>query len=212
MYSHDSIGFSAKSTADKPDWYAIYTRHQHEKTVADSLSNNGIEVFLPTYGVIRQWKDRKKHLLLPLFPCYVFLHGGLERRVKILSTPGVYSFVSIGGHPAAILETEIEAIRKAVTSGLRAEPFPFLQCGDRVRVKAGPLTGIEGILIRKKSTFRLILSAELLQKSIAVEVDAFMWSPSRRGFPWGPLRRLRICRRLATKSGIAPLYQGSRLR
>jgi transcription antitermination factor NusG len=110
---------------------------------------------------------------MPLFPCYVFLHGGLDRRVKVLSTPGVYSIVGIGGQPAAIQETEIEAIRKAVTSGLRAEPFPFLRCGDRVRVKAGPLAGIEGILIRKKATFRLILSSELLQKSIAVEVDAF---------------------------------------
>jgi len=115
--------------------------------------------------------------LLPLFPCYVFLRGGLDRRVKILSTPGVYSIVGIAGQPAAIQEIEIEAIRKAVTSNLRVEPFPFLRCGDRVRVKAGPLMGIEGILIRKKGSFRLILSAELLQKSIAVEVDAFGVEP-----------------------------------
>jgi transcription antitermination factor NusG len=123
--------------------------------------------------------------LLPLFPSYVFLHGGLDRRVKILSTPGVYSFVSVCGQPAAIQATEIEAIRRAVTSGLRAEPFPFLQCGDRVRVKAGPLMGIEGILIRKKSSCRLILSAELLQKSIAVEVDAFGVEPVPQRIPTG---------------------------
>jgi transcription antitermination factor NusG len=178
---------SGQGHGGQPDWYAIYTRHQHEKTVAESLSNNGIEVFLPTYGAVRQWKDRTKHLLLPLFPSYVFLHGGLDRRVKVLSTPGVYSFVSIGGQPAAIQETEIEAIRKAVTSGLRAEPFPFLQCGDRVRVKAGPLMGIEGILIRKKSSLRLILSAELLQKSIAVEVDAFSVEPVAQRIPAGNL-------------------------
>jgi transcription antitermination factor NusG len=169
------------------DWYAIYTRHQHEKTVAESLTNNGIEVFLPTYGVVRQWKDRTKNLLMPLFPSYVFLHGGLDRRVKVLSTPGVYSFVSVAGQPAAIHEAEIEAIRKAVTSGLRAEPFPFLQCGDRVRVKTGPLMGIEGILIRKKATYRLILSAELLQKSIAVEVDAFTVEPVPHRTPAGSL-------------------------
>src|SRR5579863_2672698 len=161
----------------RADWYAIYTRHQHEKTVAESLSNNGIEVFLPLYGAIRQWKDRTKHILLPLFPCYVFLHGGLNRRVKVLSTPGVYSIVGLGGQPAAIQETEIEAIRRAVTSNLRVEPHPFLRCGDRVRVKAGPLAGIEGILIRKKGSFRLILSAELLEKSVAVEVDAFSVEP-----------------------------------
>ncbi len=167
----------AREHRKQVDWYAVYTRHQHEKTVAESLTNNGIEAFLPTYEAVRQWKDRTKHLSMPLFPCYVFLHGGLDRRTKILSTSGVYSFVGIGGQPAAIQESEIEAIRKAVTSGLRAEPFPFLQCGDRVRVKAGPLAGIEGILIRKKSSFRLILSAELLQKSIAVEVDAFSIEP-----------------------------------
>ena len=159
------------------DWYAIYTRHQHEKIVAESLSNNGIEVFLPQYRATRQWKDRKKHLQLPLFPSYVFLHGGLDRRVKVLSTPGVYFIVGNGGHPAAIQEAEIEAIRRAVTSGLKVEPFPFLQCGDRVRVKAGPLAGTEGILIRKKGSFRLVLSAELLQKSMAVEVDAFSVEP-----------------------------------
>jgi transcription antitermination factor NusG len=159
------------------DWYAIYTRHQHEKIVAESLSNNGIEVFLPQYRATRQWKDRKKHLQLPLFPSYVFLHGGLDRRVKVLSTPGVYFIVGNGGQPAAIQETEIEAIRRAVTSGLKVEPFPFLQCGDRVRVKAGPLAGTEGILIRKKGSFRLVLSAELLQKSMAVEVDAFSAEP-----------------------------------
>ena len=176
---------SAQELGGPADWYAIYTRHQHEKTVAENLSCNGIEVFLPTYGGVRQWKDRTKHLQLPLFPCYVFLHGGLDRRVKVLSTPGVYSIVGIGGQPAAIQETEIEAIRKAVTSGLRAEPFPFLQCGDRVRVKAGPLMGIEGILIRKKSSFRLILSAELLQKSIAVEVDAFSVEPVAQRIPAG---------------------------
>ncbi len=177
---------SASEHRGQADWYAVYTRHQHEKTVAESLTNNGIEAFLPTYDAVRQWKDRTKHLLLPLFPCYVFLHGGLDRRTKVLSTPGVYSFVGIGGQPAAIQETEIDAIRKAVNSGLRAEPFPFLQCGDRVRVKAGPLVGIEGILIRKKSSFRLILSAELLQKSIAVEVDAFSVEPLPHRSPAGP--------------------------
>jgi transcription antitermination factor NusG len=159
------------------NWYAIYTRHQHEKSVVDSLSSSGIEVFLPTYSAERQWKDRKKLISLPLFPCYVFLHGGLDRRMKVLSTPGVCSIVGFGGLPVAIQDNEIEAIRVAVASGMRAEPHPFLQCGDRVRVKAGPLAGVEGILIRKKSSFRLILSAELLQKSIAVEVDATRVEP-----------------------------------
>jgi len=182
------------------NWYAIYTRHHHENTVAESLSNNGIEVFLPQYGATRQWKDRTKHLLMPLFPCYVFLHGALERRRNVLSTPGVHFIVGVAGQPAAIPESEIEAIRKAVTSNLRVEPYPFLQCGDRVRVKAGPMTGIEGILIRKKASSRLILSTELLQKSIAVEVDAFSVEPVSKRIPSYPL----------SSSGQLPVVHGGR--
>lgn len=169
------------------DWYAVYTRHQHEKAVAENFSGRGLEVFLPLYETLRQWNDRQKRLSLPLFPCYVFFRGTVERRARVLSTPGVHSIVGFGGQPAAIQETEIEAIRRAVTSGLRAEPFPFLHCGDRVRVKAGPLEGIEGILVRKKNSSRLILSAELLQKSMAVEVDAFSVEPVRSRIPARPL-------------------------
>ena len=154
------------------DWFAVYTRHQHEKAVAQSFSRNGFEVFLPLYSVVRQWKDRTKQLSLPLFPCYVFFRGGLERRVSILSTPGIHSIVTIAGHPAPIAATEIEAIRTAVNSSLRVEPHPFLRCGDRVRLCSGPLAGVEGILLRKKNIYRLILSTTLLERSVAVEVDA----------------------------------------
>jgi transcription antitermination factor NusG len=178
---------STQQNCEPADWFAVYTRHQHESTVAESLSRNGIEVFLPQYSVLRKWKDRTKHLSMPLFPCYVFLHGSLDRRVKVLSTPGVYSIVGFAGQPAAIRHSEMEAIRKAVTSDLRVGPHPFLRCGDRVRVKAGPLAGIEGILIRKRGSIRLILSAELLQKSIAVEVDTFSVEPLQPGNPAAPM-------------------------
>jgi transcription antitermination factor NusG len=158
---------------DQHEWWAVYTRHQHEKTVVENLSANGVETFLPVYQVVRQWKDRKKQLSIPLFPCYVFVRGSSERRVQVISAPGVYSIVSIAGHPAPIPTAQIDAIRRAVGSSLRVEPHPFLHCGDWVRIKSGPLTDVEGILIRKKGSYRLILSAELLQKSLAVEVDAF---------------------------------------
>src|SRR5258708_28596954 len=117
---------SPQEQCGRANWYALYTRHQHEKTVAESLSNNGIEVFLPTYSAIRQWKDRTKLLLLPLFPSYVFLHGGLHRRVNVLSTPAVYSLVSICSHPAAIPETEIEPDSQAATSNHHRVPQFFL--------------------------------------------------------------------------------------
>jgi transcription antitermination factor NusG len=162
------------------EWWAVYTRHQHERTVVGNLTGNGVETFLPVYEAVRQWRDRKKHLSLPLFPCYVFVHGSSARRVQVLSTPGVSSIVSIAGHPAPIPVAEINAIRRAVESSLRVEPHPFLQCGDWVRIKSGPLTGVEGFLVRRKGSYRLIMSAELLQKSIAVEVDAFSVEPLAR--------------------------------
>jgi len=162
------------------DWWAVYTRHQHERTVAGNLSENGIETFLPTYQVVRQWKDRKKHLSLPLFPCYLFVRAASDRRTQVLSAPGVYCIVSAAGHPAPVPAIQIEAIQRAVGSSLPVEPHPFLHCGDWVRIKAGPLANVEGILLRKKGSCRLILSAELLQKSLAVEVDAFNVEPLSR--------------------------------
>jgi transcription antitermination factor NusG len=173
MTGHQSNGCSS----GQREWWAVYTRHQHEKTVAGNLSENGLETFLPTHQVIRQWKDRKKHLSLPLFPCYLFVRASSEWRTQVLSAPGVYCIVSIAGHPAPIPAIQIEAIQRAVGSSLPVEPHPFLHCGDWVRIKSGPLANVEGILVRKKGSCRLILSAELLQKSLAVEVDAFNVEP-----------------------------------
>lgn len=173
MTGHQANGCSNGQS----NWWAVYTRHQHEKTVAGSLSENGIETFLPTYQATRQWKDRKKRLSLPLFPCYLFVRATSERRTQVLSTPGVYCIVSVAGHPVPVPAIQIEAIQRAVGSSLPIEPHPFLHCGDRVRIKSGPLASVEGILLRKKGSCRLILSAELLQKSLAVEVDAFNVEP-----------------------------------
>ena len=153
-------------------WHALFTRHQHEKVVAHILSSKGFEVFLPLYSSIHQWKDRNKQLYLPLFPSYVFLRGGLRRRLDILTTPGVHFVVANGSRFADIPEEEITAVRKIVERTARVEPHPFLKCGDRVRVKYGPLTGIEGILIRKRNGFRLVVSVELLGRSVAAEIDA----------------------------------------
>jgi len=153
-------------------WYALYTRHQHEKTVSQMLLGKGFDVFLPLYPVARASGGHTKRLLLPLFPCYVFLHGGLERRVDIVTTPGVHAFVETANRPAVIPEAEIDGVRQTVESSLRVEPHPFLKSGDRVRVRSGSLRGIEGILIRKKNLFWLVLSVEMLGKSIAVEIQS----------------------------------------
>jgi transcription antitermination factor NusG len=155
-------------------WYALYTRHQHERTVALALSGKGVEVLLPLYTTVRRWKDRDKKLQLPLFPCYVFMRNPTGRWQPILATPGVHSIVGFGGRPAEIPVSEIDAVRRVVGSPLQAEPHPFLKCGDRVRVTAGPLQGLEGILLRKKNVWKILVSVEMLQRSVAVEIDATM--------------------------------------
>jgi transcription antitermination factor NusG len=153
-------------------WWALYTRHQHERVVADVLSAKGFEVFLPVYDSIRRWKDRQKLLSLPLFPCYVFIRGEVGRCLQVVNTPGVHMILNQGEHFAVIPENEIQAIRRTVEGPFRMEPHPFLRCGDRVRVVCGSLQGVEGILVRKKNQFRLVLSVDMLAKSVAVEIDA----------------------------------------
>jgi transcription antitermination factor NusG len=156
------------------NWHALYTRHQHERNVAHALKGKGFDVFFPQYRTVHRWKDRWKDLELPLFPNYVFVHGGLDRMLNILTTPGVHSLVSWGGRPADIPECEIDAVRRMVESPLRVQKHPFINFGDRVRIKSGPLEGIEGILVRSKSAYRLVLSVEMLARSAAVEVDVSM--------------------------------------
>ena len=136
------------------------------------LEAKGFEVFLPLYDSVRRWKDRQKLLSLPLFPCYVFVRGVLERRLPVLTTPGVHMILNRGEKPATIPEDEIEAIRRSIEAQYRVEPHPFLQCGDRVRVVRGSLEGVEGILTRKKNLYRLVLSVDMLARSVAVEIDA----------------------------------------
>lgn len=158
-------------TEDSP-WWALYTRHQHEKVVAETLSEKGFKVFLPLYESVRRWKDRKKLLSLPLFPCYVFVKGNQDRKLQVVTTPGVHMMLYRGERVATIPEAEIEAIQRAVEGHYRVEPHPFLKCGERVRVVRGALEGVEGILLRKKNWCRLVLSVEMLAQSVVVEIGS----------------------------------------
>ena len=162
-------------------WCALYTRHQHEKIVAEMLSAKGLEVFLPLYSSVRNWKDRKKILSLPLFPCYVFVRGGVNHRLQVVSTPGVHMILCNGDHVAIIPDAQIEAIRKTVDGKLLVAPHPFLKCGERVRVRRGTLEGVEGLLVRKKNLYRLVLCVDMLAQCVAVEVDASDVEPAT---PW----------------------------
>jgi transcription antitermination factor NusG len=158
-------------------WWALYTRHQHERSVADQLGAKGFEVFLPLYESMRRWKDRNKLLSLPLFPCYVFLRGGDERRLQVVTTPGVHSILFSGERVATIPEEEIEAIQRSLDGNFQMEPHPFLRCGERVRVIRGSLEGLEGVLVRKKTSCRLVLSVEMLAQAVAVEINALDVEP-----------------------------------
>jgi|HubBroStandDraft_3_1064219.scaffolds.fasta_scaffold466279_1 transcription antitermination factor NusG len=154
-----------------PNWYALFTRHQFEKSVAFSLSNKNHEVYLPLYRSVRQWQDRSKQLWSPLFPSYLFIKEGMDRQLEILTTPGVLQIVSWGGHPAIVPQAQLDAVRQILESCLIVETHPYLRCGDRVRVKTGPLMGLEGILVRSKGLSRLVISMEMLGRSAAVEID-----------------------------------------
>lgn len=164
-------------------WHVVHTRHQHEKAVAEILTNNGFEVFLPLHFALHRWADRIKRVSLPLFPCYVFLRGGLDKRIQIVKTPGVHGIVTAGGQPGVVPEEEILGIRRAVENFLAAEPYPYLNVGDRVRVTSGPLLGIEGILIRKQDHLKIVLSVEMLGRSIAVEIDGATVESAGRSHP-----------------------------
>ena len=167
------------SLARTSEWFAVYTRHRHEKAVAHHLDMLGFEVFLPLRFDAHQWTDRRKIIAMPLFPSYVFLSGDLKRRFDILNVPGVCLLVCSDGKPAKIPESELNAVRRIVNSLVLVEPHPFLRCGERVRVHTGPLTGIEGIVIRKKDSLRLVLSVEMLGRSVAVDVDEAHVEPVR---------------------------------
>jgi transcription antitermination factor NusG len=162
-------------------WCAVYTRHQHEKSVSEMLQAKGFEAFLPLYESIRKWKDRRKLLSLPLFPGYVFVRGVPERRLPILTTPGVHMIINRGERIATIPDTEIDAIRRTIDGRFKVEPHPFLRCGERVRVVRGSLEGVEGVLTRKKNFYRLVLSVEMLAQSVAVEIDALDVVPVAKG-------------------------------
>jgi transcription antitermination factor NusG len=158
----------------QPRWYAIYTSANHEKCVHEQLGRRGIESFLPLYASVRQWKDRKVRLQLPLFPNYLFARIALRDRLQVLRVPGVARFVGFHAGPCALQETEIESLRRVTRAlpSFRAEPYPYLTAGRCVQVKTGPLAGIAGILVERRNGTRFVISVDLIMRSVAIELDA----------------------------------------
>ena len=162
-------------------WYATYTRANHEKRIREQLEQRSVESFLPLYETVRQWKDRRMQLQVPLFPGYLFVRIAAVDRMRVLQVPGVVRLVGFNGQLAALPNEEIESLKKGLASGVRAKPHPFLTVGRHVRIKAGPLGGREGILLRRKGSLRVVLSIELIQRSIVVDVDVADVEPLTRG-------------------------------
>jgi transcription antitermination factor NusG len=153
-------------------WYAAYTFARHEKKVADQLDGRGVEFFLPAYKERHRWRDRYKVIQMPLFPGYVFVRIFLAEKLRVLEIPSVVHLVSFGAAgPMPVPDDEVASLRSTLAHR-RAEPHPYLPVGNRVRVTAGPLQGLEGTLVRSKGGIRFVVSVDLIMKSIAIEVDA----------------------------------------
>ncbi len=156
---------------EPPPWLALTVVPQHEYVVRAALELKGLDPYLPTCMVVRRWSDRLKKLERPLFAGYVFCRWVNGNLTPVLRTPGVRSVVSFGGEPSPVPDAEMERIRRILASGLTVEPWPFLQVGQQVRINSGPLAGLEGILVEARDKWRMVVSVEMLQRSVAVEID-----------------------------------------
>lgn len=152
-------------------WFAVQVAPRSEQRVVQHLGYKGYETFLPTYLSKRRWKDRAKVLELPLFPSYVFCRALPGSSGMVLTIPGTIRVVGIGGKPSVIPDHEIEAIQRINSSGIRTVPHPYLCAGQKVRIASGPLSGIVGVLSHIKNDCLLIVTVEMIMRSISVELD-----------------------------------------
>lgn len=153
------------------NWFAVFTVPRHEKRVEAHFRLREIESFLPLCQTQRQWKDGSKGLLqLPLFSNYIFVRIGREGRVPVLRVPGVISIVGFGTQILPVPDTYIHCLREGLRQG-KIEPHPYLTEGARVRIRSGVMAGMEGVLIRRKNSYRVVLALEMIMKSVTVEVE-----------------------------------------
>lgn len=153
-------------------WYAGCTRSRHEKRVARDLEERGVECFLPLFHKVHQWSHDHRKVELPLFPGYVFVHITLRERLHALQIPGLVRLVTVRGVPAPIDDTEIETLRYALANSVHTEPCPYIKLGQQVRIESGPLQGLCGKVLRKNHHLRVVISIDLLMRSVVVDVDA----------------------------------------
>lgn len=159
------------SSQEPLPWFALQVRVRAEAMVAEMLRGRNYECLLPTYSERRTYPHRTRTVEVALFPGYVFCRFDPNRRLPVLSTPGVHHIVSCGKAPQALEKAEIESLEKVVQSGALTKPWPYLQVGHRVRIAHGSLKGVDGLLIQERGEDRLIVSIHLLQRSVSVELE-----------------------------------------
>lgn len=152
-------------------WHAVYTQPRHEKKVAQQLAMRSMEAYLPLYESLRRWKDRRAKLSLPLFPGYVFVKMALPQRNMVLEIASVVQIVGRKGQSSMLADEEIERLRFSLANR-KAEPHPYLVSGKKVRIKSGPLTGLEGTVVRWKGRMRIVVSIDAIQRSVAMELES----------------------------------------
>lgn len=153
-------------------WYAGYTASRHEKRVAEHFAQRGVEHFLPLYETIHRWNNGRHRVQLPLFPGYIFVHIALRDRMRVIEVPGFVRLVGFNSLPCPLPEVDINRMKEALNKGVLAEPYPYLTVGTRVEIKNGPMQGMTGILLRRQNKCRVVISVDLIMRSIAVEVEA----------------------------------------
>ena len=154
-----------------PCWYALYTRSRHEKLVARLLDERGIESFLPVCDVLSKWKDRRKWVQKPLFPGYLFARLADGDFAEVGEVRGVVHVVGSGAGPIPVPTQQVEAVRQMVEKPVPISPHPYMKAGEKVLVKAGPLAGLQGFVTRQKNVCRLVISVDLLGRSVSAEID-----------------------------------------
>ena len=178
-HTWEYLGDTPAIAGSGKSWYAVQTRARHERVVLQRFREKGLTTFLPVFTEIRRWSDRQKVLELPLFSCYVFVKimNTNEDRQRVLFTESVFDFVGLPRRGTPIPDEQIEAVRTIVEERVSWHSHPFLKIGQRIRIRSGALDGVEGILIDRNGRDTLVISVDLIQRSMAIRIDGYSVEP-----------------------------------
>lgn len=179
IHSSGELSAQANTNPDGTHWYAVHTRSRHEKLVLERLRERGFTAFLPLMKETHSWSDRKKTVELPLFSCYTFVRmvANAEERLKVCQTQGVLQIVGPRGEATPIPDEQIEAVRVLLSGELPWTEHPFLKVGQRVRIRGGAMDGVEGIYLARDKDRTLVVSVDVIQRSLAVRIEGYSVEP-----------------------------------